>query len=97
VPLRFGAIRLGDFTIVHSDANVMPGLWNRVKRGAPIPGNTMLVSLGYGPVHYVVPDDDYPSNSYPVTASMVKRGCAAEGFVNGALKMLGTTRPAPAG
>ncbi len=96
VPLRFGTIRLGDFTIVHSDANVMPPLWFKVKQGAPQPANTMLVSLGYGPVHYVVPDEDYPSNSYPVTASMVKRGCAANGFVNGALKMLATGKPATA-
>ncbi len=91
-PLRFGTIQLSDFTIVHSDANVMPSLWARVKQGAPKPANTMLVSLGYGPVHYVVPDEDYPSNSYPVTASMVKRGCAATGFVNGALKMVNASR-----
>lgn len=92
VPLRFGTIQLGDFTIVHSDANVMPPLWARVKQGAPRPASTMLVSLGYGPVHYVVPDEDYPSNSYPVTASMAKRGCAAGGFVDGALKMVNASR-----
>jgi neutral ceramidase len=91
-PLRFGTIQLSDFMIVHSDANVMPSLWAKVKNGAPKPANTMLVSLGYGPVHYVVPDEDYPSNSYPVTASMVKRGCAATGFVNGALKMVNRSR-----
>ena len=88
VPLRFGTVQLGDFTMVHSDANVMPSLWTKVKQGAPKPASTMLVSLGYGPVHYVVPDEDYPSNSYPVTASMVKRGCAASGFVDGALEMV---------
>jgi hypothetical protein len=88
VPLRFGTIRLGEFTIVHSDANVMPPVWNKVKQAAANPANTMLVSLGYGPVHYVVPDEDYPSNSYPVTASMVKRGCAAGGFVNGVARMM---------
>ena len=93
VPLRFGTVQLNDFTIVHSDANVMPPLWAKVKQGAPKPANTMLVSLGYGPVHYVVPDEDYPSNSYPVTASMVKRGCAANGFVNGALKMVNAPKP----
>lgn len=92
VPLRFGTIRLSDFTIVHSDANVMPPLWAKVKQGAPVPANTMLVSLGYGPVHYVVPDEDYPSNSYPVTASMVKPGCAASGFVDGALKMVNASK-----
>jgi hypothetical protein len=91
-PLRFGAIQLSDFTIVHSDANVMPPLWAKVKQGSPVPANTMLVSLGYGPVHYVVPDEDYPSNSYPVTASMVKSGCAATGFVDGALKMVNAAR-----
>jgi hypothetical protein len=88
VPLRFGTIRLGEFTIVHSDANVMPPVWNQVKQASANPANTMLVSLGYGPVHYVVPDEDYPSNSYPVTASMVKRGCAAGGFVNGVARMM---------
>ncbi len=91
-PLRFGTIRLSDFTIVHSDANVMPPLWAKVKQGSPNPSNTMLVSLGYGPVHYVVPDEDYPSNSYPVTASMVKRGCAASGFVDGSLKMINASK-----
>ena len=97
VPLRFGTIRLGDFTIVHSDANVMPPVWSQVKQSAPTPANTMLVSLGYGPVHYVVPDEDYPSNSYPVTASMVKRGCAATGFVAGVRKMLDAPKPGGAG
>jgi hypothetical protein len=92
VPLRFGVIQLGDLVLVHSDANVMPPVWSKVKDGAPTPGKTMLVSLGYGPVHYVVPDEDYPSNSYPVTASMVKAGCAAPGFVARSLEMVGKTK-----
>ena len=95
VPLRFGVLKLGDLALVQSDANILPNVWAKVRGGSPAPAGTMLVALGYGPVHYVVDDADYPSNSYPVTASMVKRGCAATGFVDSTLRMLrqGTGRP----
>jgi hypothetical protein len=37
-------------------------------------------------------DADYPSNSYPVTASWAKVGCAEQGFITKAMSMIKETR-----
>jgi hypothetical protein len=39
----------------------------------------------------VVADAVYPSNSYQVTASMVKAGCAEQGFINKSLSIIKDT------
>lgn len=88
VNLRIGMIRLGDLSVVYADANINNAVWAEVRDKTAVPANTMLVALTYGPMHYVMPDSEYPSNSYQVTASMAKRGCAEKGFVDGALTML---------
>jgi hypothetical protein len=88
VNLRIGLIRLGDLLVVDTDSNISPAIWAEVRERAPAPANTMLVALTYGPMHYVQPDAEYPTNSYPVTASMVKSGCAEKGFVDDALMLL---------
>jgi hypothetical protein len=88
VDLRIGLIRLGDLSIVTTDANIGPVVWQEVQNRVPSPANTMLLALTYGPVHYVVPDAEYPTNSYQATASMVKRGCAEKGFVADVLSLL---------
>ncbi|HWK35425.1 hypothetical protein [Sphingomonas sp.] len=86
--LRFGLIQIGDVALIHSDANILPAVWAKVKQQAPNPDKTMLVSLVFGPIHYVVDDSDYAGHSYPVTATTVKPGCAAPGFVRESLAML---------
>ncbi len=88
VDLRIGVIRLGDLSIVTTDANIGAVVWQEVMDRVPAPANTMLLALTYGPVHYVVPDAEYPTNSYQATASMVKRGCAEKGFVADVLSLL---------
>jgi hypothetical protein len=86
VDLQMGVLKIGDLKIVQADANITPPVWQKLKNAAP--ANTMLVALTYGPVHYVVADAVYPSNSYQVTASMVKAGCAEQGFINKSLSMI---------
>ena len=90
--LRFGLIEIGDVALVHSNANILPAVWAKVKREAPNPDKTLLVSLIFGPIHYVVDDSDYAGHSYPVTATTVKPGCAAPGFVRDTLAMLNQAR-----
>jgi hypothetical protein len=86
VDLQLGVVKIGDLKIVQADANITPPVWQKLKGLAP--ANTMLVALTYGPVHYVMADAIYPSNSYQVTASMVKAGCAEQGFINKSMSMV---------
>jgi hypothetical protein len=80
VALQLAALRLGGLTMVTADADITAPVWARFKAQAP--ANTVLVALVYGPMHYVVEDSVYPTNSYQVTASGAKAGCAANGFIS---------------
>ncbi|WP_395397892.1 hypothetical protein WBP07_25510 [Novosphingobium sp. BL-8A] len=80
VALQVGVLRIGDTTLVQADANITQPVWQRVKGGTP--QGTILVNLMFGPMHYVVQDSDYPANTYQVTASTAKQGCAAQGFAD---------------
>jgi hypothetical protein len=86
VALQMGLLKIGDLAIIESDADITPPVWQRLKQAAP--ADTVLVSLLYGPVHYVIEDSVYATNSYQATATTAKKGCAADGFVNGALEMM---------
>jgi hypothetical protein len=86
VDLQMGLLKIGDLSILQADANVTPPVWQQLKKAYP--ANTMLVALAYGPMHYVMADAVYPSNSYQVTATMAKQGCAEQGFINTAESMI---------
>jgi hypothetical protein len=86
VALQIGLLKIGELNIIQSDADITPPVWQRLKRAAP--PETALVSLLYGPMHYVLEDAVYSTNNYQVTATMAKKGCAADGFVNGALELM---------
>jgi neutral ceramidase len=90
VDLQIGVLNLGDLALVHADANVNTAVWTKLKAIAP--PNTAFVALVYGPMKYVMADADYPSNSYPVTASWAKVGCAEQGFITKAMSMIKETR-----
>ena len=89
VKLQVGVLRIGDLSLVQADADITQPVWQRFRSAAP--ANTLLVSLVYGPVHYVIEDSVYAANGYQATASMAKKGCAADGFVTAATEM--TRRP----
>lgn len=91
VPLQVGALRIGDTMLVQADANITQPVWQRFKRQAR-PG-TLLVNLMFGPMHYVVQDSDYPANTYQVTASTAKRGCAAQSFIDAATGLIAELSP----
>lgn len=88
VGLRIGLLQIGPLSLIQTDSNVVPPVWAKLRDAAPSPANTILVSLVYGPMHYVVEDASYPGNSYPVTASTAKRGCAEQGLITNALDMI---------
>ena len=90
VDLQIGVLNLGVLTLVHADANVNTAVWTKLKAIAP--PNTAFVALVYGPMKYVMEDAAYPSNSYPVTASTAKVGCAEQGFITKAMSMIKETR-----
>jgi hypothetical protein len=90
VNLQMGLLKIGDFRIVQADANITPPVWQKLKQAAP--ANTALVALAYGPMHYVMADAVYPSNSYQVTATTAKQGCAEQGFIETAQSMITATR-----
>ncbi len=90
VDLQIGVLNLGDLTLVHADADVDIAVWTKLKAIAP--PDTALISLVYGPMKYLMADADYPSNSYPVTASRAKAGCAEWGFISKAMSMIKETR-----
>lgn len=89
VDLQLGMIKIGDLQLVQADANITPPVWQKLKAVAP--AKTILVALTYGPMHYVMTDASYPSNSYQVTASMVKPGCAERGFIDKSMSMINGT------
>lgn len=88
--LQMGLLKIGDLRILQADANITPPVWVRGKAG--FPANTILVALIYGPVRYVLEDSVYPGNGYQATASMVKPGCAAQGFIDNSAGMIDALR-----
>jgi hypothetical protein len=88
VTLKMGLLRVGNLDLVQADANVTAPVWLKLKNATPAP--IALVSLYYGPMHYVLEDSAYPTNSYQATATAAQRGCAAQGFEQAALRMIRT-------
>ncbi|WP_068090832.1 hypothetical protein [Novosphingobium rosa] len=88
VPLRIGVVKLGGLDLVQADANITKPVWQAFRKASGADSDTALISLLYGPMHYVVEDAAYPSNSYRVTASMAQRGCAAQGFIDSAQALI---------
>lgn len=87
VTVSMGLLRIGELAMVEVDANVSPAVWLKLAAASPFT-KTILASLSYGPVHYVVSDADYPLNTYEATATMAKVGHAEQGFIDAALAMM---------
>jgi neutral ceramidase len=87
VTVSMGLLRIGELAVLEVDANVSPAVWLKLAAASPF-AKTILVSLTYGPVHYVVSDADYPLNTYEATAAMAKMGHAEQGFLDAGLEMM---------
>jgi neutral ceramidase len=87
VTLKVGALRLGDVVYVTADSNVVPALWEKLKRASPW-SNTQLVSTNFGQFRFVVDDAAYALNTYPATDTRAAMGCAENGFLESALKLI---------
>ena len=91
VALSIGALRLGDVVYVTADSNVVPALWEKLKRTSPW-STTQLVSTNFGPFRFVVDDAAYALRTYPATDTRAAVGCAEDGFLETALKLVEATR-----
>ncbi len=87
VSLNMWLLKIGDVALVQSDSNIMPAVGDKLKQASPL-ANTLIVSLNFGPMRYVIDDASYVLNTYEATASRAKQGCAEQGFIRGALEML---------
>ncbi|WP_206243456.1 hypothetical protein [Novosphingobium terrae] len=92
VTLRMGLMKLGPVALISSDSDISGQVGLRLQKASPL-ADTFIIATSYGPMHYVVDDSDYPLNTYEATATTAKRGCAATGYVDKALTMIGGTAP----
>jgi len=93
VKLEMGVVRIGDLSIVQTDANITPALGAKLQQMTPV-ANTWIVALTFGPVRFVVDDAAYAHNTYEATATTAKKGCAEVGYLNGSLEMIGKLQAA---
>jgi len=91
VTLNIGALRLGDVVYVTADSNVVPALWEKLRQASPW-STTQVVSTNFGQFRFVVDDAAYALNTYPATDTRAAVGCAEDGFLESALKLIGATR-----
>jgi len=90
VTMPMGLLRLGDVAYVVTVGNVVPALSLKLQQRSPLQ-NTLLLSANFGAFRFVVDDAAYPLNTYPATDTRAKSGCAEQGFINGALRMIAET------
>ena len=81
VNLNMWLLKVGDVALVQSDSNIMPAVGDKLKQASPL-ANTLIVSLNFGPMRYVIDDASYVLNTYEATASRAKQGCAEQGFID---------------
>jgi hypothetical protein len=86
VALHYGVLKLGDVTLVHADANVVPTVGDKLKHALPL-AHTMVVLDNFGPFRFLVDDASYPLNTYEATATRAKQGCGEQGLINGVLQL----------
>ncbi|GGE82922.1 neutral/alkaline non-lysosomal ceramidase N-terminal domain-containing protein [Niveispirillum cyanobacteriorum] len=87
VSLSMGALKVGDVTMVQTDANVTPALGAKLAQLSPV-SNTWVVALTFGPMRFVVDEAAYPLNTYEATASWAKAGCAEAGYLDKSLGLI---------
>ncbi len=93
VTLNVGALSIGDWTIVQTDANISPIVGARMLQGTPV-ANTWIVALTFGPMRFVVDDAAYALNTYEATATAAKKGCAEQGYLDRASRLIAASRRA---
>jgi hypothetical protein len=87
VTLNTRVLRLGDIAYVMADGNVVPTLWDKLKRASPL-NNIQFVGTNFGQFRFVVDDAAYALNTYPATDTRAAAGCAEHGFLTGTLKLI---------
>ena len=90
VALQIGVVRIGDFAIIQTDANIAPALAAKFQRSTPI-ANSWIVALTFGPMRFVVDDAAYKQNTYEATATTAKAGCAEVGYLDISRQLLAQT------
>ena len=91
VKLEMGVVRIGDLSIVQTDANIAPALGAKLQRMTPV-ANTWIVALTFGPMRFVVDDAAYAHNTYEATATTARKGCAEKGYLGAGMELIAATR-----
>lgn len=87
VTMPMGLLRLGDVAYVVTVGNVVPALSMKMQQRSPL-RHTLLFSANFGAFRFVVDDAAYPLNTYPATDTRAKFGCAEQGFIDEAMRMI---------
>ena len=80
VTLSMDLLRLGDVYYLAADGNVVPALWEKVKRESPFT-HTQFVGANFGPFRFVVDDRGYQLSTYPATDTRARANCAEPGLL----------------
>ena len=91
VTLQIGVLRLGDVVYVTSDSNVVPALWEKLRQASPW-STTQVVSTNFGQFRFVADDASYALRTYPGTETRAVMGCAEDGFLGSALRLIEAIR-----
>ena len=89
VPIRLGALGIGDVALTSVDAEVYNLISQRMKRQSPM-ANTVMVTLANGraPSGYIPDDASFGHNSFQVLGSHLKVGCAEDTSADGLTKLV---------
>ena len=91
VTLKIGVLRLGDVVYVTADSNVVPALWEKLRQASPW-STTQVVSTNFGQFRFVADDAAYALRTYPGTETRAVMGCAEDGFLGSALRLIEAVR-----
>lgn len=80
VKLTMTLLRLGEVYYLAADGNVVPALWNKIRREVPFT-NFQFVGANFGPFRFVVDDRAYQLNTYPATDTRAQANCAEPGML----------------
>jgi neutral ceramidase len=92
VPIRIGALSIGDIALTTTDAEIYTQIGLRVKKESPL-SKTMYITLANGkaPSGYIPDDESYGHQTFQVLGSRVKPGCAEDGIADGIKGLVSAT------
>lgn len=92
VPIRIGALSIGDIALTTANAEIYTRIGLRVKKESPLT-KSMFVTLANGraPSGYIPDDESYGHQTFQILGSRLKPGCAEDGIANGISSLVSST------